>query len=210
MNSRRASTLVLVLAACGGTAPPAVPATPTATASAAPTDTAPIASAAPTETAPTPTASASAAPPPTPAPVEQNIPIVPFKLVSTEKGGEVIMELKADGTIVDKDGTAKGKIDGRSVTFDGLTEALFVVEKDGSVAWAFAKSAKVRFDEKDALTVEDGKKKGKLVIDDKGKITITGNKGSESPPWRVEPMSPGARRAAALLSMSVSRPKKKK
>jgi hypothetical protein len=48
-----------------------------------------------------------------------------------------------------------------------------------------------------------------VTVDDQGKITIMNAKGKDVPPWKVVGALKDARRTAALLSLTIARPKKK-
>ena len=206
----RVSSIVLAsfafvpFVACGGGSPQ--PSTPTSTTSAAtPTTTE---SAAPTPSTDTTTsADASTAPPTTNAPGP--LPMVAFQIVATDASKKVLYDVKSDGTIADDGGNKIGSIDGHSIKLSDASDPVWTVDDDGAVHGAMFPKAKAKFDDKDVLVLEDGKFKATVTVDDAGNVTGNGPKGKDAMPWKVVGDVAKAKRAAALLSLTIARPKKK-
>jgi hypothetical protein len=208
------SALILLLSAalsaCGGSPPPA-PIAPPAEPTPAPVATvepAAAPTAAPAETAPAPVAAATAAPVAAP-PVDPTIPLVAFQILDTNPTAKdkVLFDVKADGTIQDDAGKKIGLIDGHNIRFEGETDPVWSVEKDGTVHGPLLQGANAKFEGKDVLTFRKDNIKGTVSVDDKGNVTIVNTKGKDTPPWKVVGAIAGAKRTAAMLSLMIARPK---
>lgn len=203
----------LVLApACGGSPPPAAEVASAQTAT--PAASTPPAPAATTSepAAPAPTAQSAPAPE-TPAQAPSGaptIPVVAFKIIGTGKMKGVLYELRGDGTLLDKAGKTVGRIDGRSIVFDGADKPVWAVDEGGNVTGSVADTlgvTRARFDEKNALVLSAGDARMVVAVDPTGKIRMSRGAKTDSPPCRIDGMTPAANRAVELLVMTIAWPK---
>ncbi len=156
-------------------------------------------------TPPTPQASAQGSQSASDAPrTDLPIPMVAFQLADSASG-LIKVQVMADGSIVSATGEAWGKLDGTTITVDGSTEPMWSVDAEGKVSSSVFGGIGIRFSVEDALLVEGPRGTATASIDDAGLVLFDDHKGQSESPWKVIGMSPRARRAALLLSMSIPR-----
>jgi hypothetical protein len=128
--------------------------------------------------------------------------VAPMKIVGRD-GSRVILELRADGAIVDSRGGPLGNIAGATVTFDEYSRPLWTIDGAGNVTCPLL-DGRGRFDGDDALVFESSGKRERMSVDDDGTIVVDDGPGNtRSPPLRVSGVTGASRRAALLLALSV-------